>query len=61
MIRFFQQICNPLLDNELRVMSEIRTGSKATARGVHSRRLAELETKTSNVNVTVQARVRSAH
>ena len=35
MICSYQEICNPLLNNELRVMSEIRMGSKATARGVH--------------------------
>jgi hypothetical protein len=35
MICSYQEMCNPLFDNELRVMSEFRTGVKATAQGVH--------------------------
>jgi hypothetical protein len=35
MICSLQETYKPLLDNELRVMFEIRTGSKPTARSVH--------------------------
>jgi hypothetical protein len=55
MICFFQEMCKPLLDNELRVMSEIRAGVKATARGVHLRKAGWTGNETSNVDVTVQA------
>ena len=52
---FLQEMYKPLLDSELRVMSEIRTGVKATARGVHLRKAGWTGNETSNVDVTVQA------
>ena len=57
----FQKMRNPLLDNELRVMSEIRTGTKATARSVHILKDGWTGNETSNVDVMVQASCRSAH
>jgi hypothetical protein len=50
-----------LLDKGLAMLSEIRTGAKATARGVHIPHQGWTGNKTRNVDVTVQAIVRSAH
>jgi hypothetical protein len=58
MICSSQEMCKPLLDNELRVMSEIRAGAKATARVVHIRKAGWTGNKTSTVDVKVQASCR---
>ena len=58
MISSFQEICKPLLNNELRVMSEIRTGTKATARSVHGACM-KTELKTTPVRVDVHGSVES--
>jgi hypothetical protein len=58
MICFSRTKCKLLLDNELRVMSEIGTGVKATAQGVHIRKAGWTGNKTSNVDVKVPASCR---
>ena len=55
MIRFLQEMYRPLLDSELRVMSEIRSGTKATARGVLIRKAGWTGNETSIVDVKVPA------
>ena len=55
MIGFLQEMYRPLLDSELRVMSEIRTGIKATARGVLIRKAGWTGNETSIVDVKVPA------
>jgi hypothetical protein len=55
MICFLQEMSKPLLDSELRVMSEIRTGIEAKARSVQIRKAGWTGNETSNVDVKVPA------
>lgn len=55
MICSLQEMYKPLLDSELRVVSEIGTGIKATAWGVQIRKAGWTGNETSNVDVKVQA------
>jgi hypothetical protein len=55
MICFLQEMSKPLLDSELRVMSEIRTGIEAKARRVQIRKAGWTGNETSNVDVKVPA------